>query len=220
MCVGIDPEGTRQKRQTTQFYEVETEETSITIGDLKPQTPYTVSIVAQTSAGRGTNAATINVETSKFGQGNFRSNDHCFEIVATNSLLKSQSVLRKKSVLTTLSFFVKGESPSTTATATTIAIAVSTTTTTTVQATQSAAVTTTAQSSTAASIAKNAVSDGGGLAGVIAGSVIGGILIILLITIACYCFCKRKRQQANASKHGIYCKYDICCLFPADQNDP
>ena len=58
----------RKKRQVNRpanTYELETEETSVTIGNLDPETQYTVAVVAETSAGRGNTMATVTIATGK-----------------------------------------------------------------------------------------------------------------------------------------------------------
>ena len=55
----------RQANLPTNSYELETENTSATIDDLDSQTIYTIDVVAETSAGRGTSVATITVETGR-----------------------------------------------------------------------------------------------------------------------------------------------------------
>ena len=46
-------------------YEMETVETVITMDNLDSKTKYTINVVAETSAGRGTSLVTVTVETRK-----------------------------------------------------------------------------------------------------------------------------------------------------------
>ena len=60
------PRHKRQADAATNPYEIETRGTSITINGLDSQTKYTVDVVAETSAGRGTKVATVTVQTGQF----------------------------------------------------------------------------------------------------------------------------------------------------------